>query len=213
MTSGSETSGTGIFSGLKRMLRRRVRTSELRPVTMVGSGSKELAQYIAMRSGVSLVWFERADMRIDFSSDEVIAAIESAPPDPLLILARPEGAEVIPWPKGMRYDFIDAKVRRDPGVVILLGKARLGLHPAVAERTGVELWLFELPNLNDSFSSDEVIAAIESSQDKALLIVARPEGPEVIPLPAYDAAGQFLLRLCYSDEYDVTAYYSVADWW
>ena len=179
----------------------------------MGSGSQELAQYIAMRSGVSLVWFERADMRIDFSSDEVIAAIESAPPDPLLILARHEGAEVIPWPKGMRYDFIDAKVRRDPGVVILLGKARLGLHPAVAERTGVELWLFELPNLNDSFSSDEVIAAIESSQDKALLIVARPEGPEVIPLPAYDAAGQFLLRLCYPDGYDVTAYYSVADWW
>ena len=48
----------------------------------MGSGSQELAQDIARHSGVSLVWFERADMRIDFSSDEVIAAIESARPDP-----------------------------------------------------------------------------------------------------------------------------------
>lgn len=42
------------------------------------------------------------------------------------------------------------------------------------------------------FSADEVVTAIESAGHEQLLIVARPAGPEVIPLPER-SAGDFLL--------------------
>jgi len=110
----------------------------------------------------------------------------------LLIVARRRRPEVIPWPAGAAHVFVEAKVSPAPLAVLLLGSGGRDLAHAVADRTGAELWLFGLPDLDGGFSPDEVVAAIESAEHEQLLIVARRGGPEVIALPER-SAGDFLL--------------------
>ena len=184
----------GAEVGGHRTIRRQDRAqgeeAAVRSVTLVGSGGRELARAVALRTDVKLQLFERPDMEVGFSRDEVVAAIESAEHEQLLIVARPEGPEVIPWPAGAHHYFVEAEVPLDPRVVVLVGSGSRGLADAVAEQTGAELWLFERPDMDVGFSRDEVVAAIESAEHEHLLIVARPEGPEVMPL---SAPGDFLL--------------------
>ncbi len=167
------------------------RKEVVRSVTLVGSASKDLAHTVAERTDMKVHHFKRPDIEAGFSPSQVIAAIESAGRDQLLILARPEGPEVIPMPKGYSH-FVPAEVPDGLAVVTLVGSANQDLAHTVAERTGVELWIFERPDVDVGFSPDEVIAAIASAGHEHLLILARPQGPEVIPLPPY-AAGDFLL--------------------
>lgn len=69
----------------------------VRSVLLVGSGGREVAKVVEKRTGVKIRVWDRPDMEIGLSPEAVIAAIESAEYERLLIVARPEGPEVIPY--------------------------------------------------------------------------------------------------------------------
>ena len=69
----------------------------LRSVVLVGSGGREIAELVEKQTGVSVRVWERSDTDVALSAGQVMAAIESADHERLLIVARPDGAEVIPY--------------------------------------------------------------------------------------------------------------------
>lgn len=93
----------------------------VRYVTLLGSGVRDLADAVRRRTGVKLWLFERPDLDVGFSADEVVAAIESAEHEQLLIVARRAGPEVIPWSAGADHVFVEAGTSPAPMGVILLG--------------------------------------------------------------------------------------------
>ena len=68
-------------------------------VVMVGSGGREVASAVGERTGVKPWVWERSDAEIALSAESVVEAIESAEHEHLLIVARPDGQEVIPYTK------------------------------------------------------------------------------------------------------------------
>ncbi len=65
--------------------------------------------------------------------------------------------------------------------VVLLGSSDREAAGIVRERTGIRVEVWARPDAEAPLSAEEVIEAIESAEHPNLLIVARPEGPEVIP--------------------------------
>ena len=163
----------------------------VRYVTLVGSGGRDLADVVTRRTGVKLWLFERPGLDVGFSADEVVAAIESAEHEQLLIVARRRRPEVIPGRQGRprlrRGRGLACTHGGDPGGVGRSGPGPCGRR---ADRSGAVA--LRAPGLDVGFSADEVVAAIESAEREQLLIVARRGGPDVIPLPAR-SAGHFLL--------------------
>ena len=65
--------------------------------------------------------------------------------------------------------------------VILVGSSGHEVARAVAAQTGVEVQVWDRADVEASVSQESLVEAIESSEYEYLLVVARPEGPEVIP--------------------------------
>ena len=68
-------------------------------VVLVGSGGREVASAVGERTGVKPWVWERSDAEIALSAESVVEAIESAEHEHLLIVARSDGQEVIPYTK------------------------------------------------------------------------------------------------------------------
>ena len=69
----------------------------VRSVVLVGSGGREVAREVEKHTGIKARTWERADMEEALSAEAVVEAIASADHSHLLIVARPEGQEVIPY--------------------------------------------------------------------------------------------------------------------
>lgn len=68
-----------------------------RSVILVGSGVSEVAAAVEERTHAKVRVWDRMDTDAGFSAEEVVEAIESAEHESLLIVARPDGIEVIPY--------------------------------------------------------------------------------------------------------------------
>lgn len=66
-------------------------------VVLVGSGGREVASAVEERTGLKPQVWERSDTEVALSAESVAEAIESAQHEHLLIVARPDGQEVIPY--------------------------------------------------------------------------------------------------------------------
>ena len=71
--------------------------SEVRSVVLVGSGGSEVAKVVESQTGAKVRVWERSDAEVVLHAEEVVEAIESADHEHLLIVARPDGLEVIPY--------------------------------------------------------------------------------------------------------------------
>ena len=69
----------------------------VRSVVLVGSGGHAVAAAVEERTGVKPKVWERADTEVALSTESVVEAIESAEHEHLLIVAGPDGQEVIPY--------------------------------------------------------------------------------------------------------------------
>lgn len=69
----------------------------VRSVVLVGSASQDLAKAIEEQTGARVRVWNRSDSEVVLSAETVREAIESAGSEHLLIVARPEGHEVIPY--------------------------------------------------------------------------------------------------------------------
>ena len=69
----------------------------VRSVVLVGSGGREVAEAVAKRTAANVRVWERTDSEAELSAEEVAEVIESAGDECLLIVARPDGLEVIPY--------------------------------------------------------------------------------------------------------------------
>ena len=71
--------------------------SPVRSVILVGSGGSEVAAAVEKETGAKVRAWERTDTEAAFSTEEVLEVIKSAEHGSLLIVARPDGPEVIPY--------------------------------------------------------------------------------------------------------------------
>lgn len=71
--------------------------SPVRSVVLVGSGGREVAVTVEQRTRAEVRVWDRMDTEAGFSAEEVLEAIESAGHESLLIVARPDGLEAIPY--------------------------------------------------------------------------------------------------------------------
>ena len=69
----------------------------VRSVVLVGSGGRQVAKVVEEQTGVEVKIWNRAETEVPLSADEAVEAIESADHEHLLIVARPDGLEVIPY--------------------------------------------------------------------------------------------------------------------
>ena len=69
----------------------------VRSVLLLGSGGREVAKVVKEQTGVKVRVWDRPDAGAALSTEAVMEAIESAEHPHLLILARPDGPEVIPY--------------------------------------------------------------------------------------------------------------------
>ena len=65
--------------------------------------------------------------------------------------------------------------------VVLVGSEGRDVARAVEEQTAAEVRMWERSDVEVALSTEAVVEAIESADHEHLLIVARPDGPEVIP--------------------------------
>ena len=68
-------------------------------VVLVGSGGREVAEAVEVQTGVEVQVWDRPDVEMALSAETVVEAIELADHEHLLIVARSEGHEVIPYTK------------------------------------------------------------------------------------------------------------------
>lgn len=66
-------------------------------VVLVGSGGREVAAAVEERTRAKVRVWDRMDTEAGFSAEEVLEVIESAEHESLLIVARPDGPEAIPY--------------------------------------------------------------------------------------------------------------------
>ena len=69
----------------------------VRSVVLLGSGGREVARMLEERTGVRARIWERRDLQVSLSAEAVLEAVESAEHRHLLIVARPDGLQVIPY--------------------------------------------------------------------------------------------------------------------
>lgn len=69
----------------------------VRSVVLVGSGGREVAEAVEKQTGAKVRIWERVDTGVGFSAEGVAEIIESAEHERLLIVARLDGPEVIPY--------------------------------------------------------------------------------------------------------------------
>ena len=93
-----------VVAGYHWVIRRHDRTEMpaepdlvVRSVLLLGSGGREVAKVVEQRTGVKVRVWDRPDAEVAVSAEAVIAAVESADHERLLIVARPDGLEVIPY--------------------------------------------------------------------------------------------------------------------
>lgn len=82
-----------------------------------------------------------------------------------------------------RLDLAEAPAAPEPVVrsVVLLGAGGREVARMLEDRTGVRARIWERPDLGVSLPAEAVLEAVESAEHRHLLIVARPDGIEVIP--------------------------------
>ncbi|MDE0290738.1 MAG: DUF5671 domain-containing protein [bacterium] len=66
-------------------------------VVLVGSGGRTVAEAVEKQTGAKVRVWDRTDTGVGFSTEAVLEVIESAEHERLLIVARPDGPEVIPY--------------------------------------------------------------------------------------------------------------------
>ena len=71
--------------------------SVVRSVILLGSGGREVARMLEERTGVRARMWERPDEQFSLPTESVLEAVEAAEHRQLLIVARPDGIEVIPY--------------------------------------------------------------------------------------------------------------------
>ena len=71
--------------------------SPVRSVILVGSGDREVAEAVEKQTGAKVRVWERKDTEAGVSAEAVAEAIASSEHEHLLIVARPDGLEVIPY--------------------------------------------------------------------------------------------------------------------
>ena len=69
----------------------------VRSVVLVGSGGRKVAATVEERTGARVRVWDRLDTEAGFSAEGVLEVIESAEHESLLIVARPDGLEAIPY--------------------------------------------------------------------------------------------------------------------
>ncbi len=69
----------------------------VRSVVLVGSDSGAVAEAVEERTGIAVQVWDRQDVKVSLSAETIVDTIESSEQEHLLIIARPEGHEVIPY--------------------------------------------------------------------------------------------------------------------